>query len=509
MSEQERYISIAVDMGASNIRIMAGILENGKLQHRELYRFENKICENQGHERWDMKGIITGIIKGLNLAIHEFGPEISSLGVDSWGVDFALLDAEGELIEDPVAYRDSRTEGMESLWTGMMDRKETFERTGINFYIYNTLLQLLSLKENGFPESAARILFIPCYIQYLLCGIMKNELTISSTAQMLNIDTGDWDTGILDLLQLRHELLGKPCNPGTILGKVRHPDLSPNSIDVISVCAHDTASAIAAVPFQDESSAFISTGTWCIVGVENDRPVLTEPALKEGFTNERGYGNTYRFLKNIIGLWLVQGLRSDLSENASYEDIESLARNSSSENLVVPDSKSFFNPDSMKNAFDDFFRQTGQSIPEDEGSYYKCAYDSLVYSFRYYIEMLEEMTQKQISCINLIGGGCQSEYLSLQTARICCRKVISGPVEAATIGNILVQAITLKQISSLEEARKIVSESFDVKSYSPDHSDTKSIDQGYARFLQLKKYTLRRNLYHICTRFYAQNDIDL
>ena len=487
MGKQDRYVNIAVDMGASNIRIMAGIFEKDRLQYRELHRFKNEIKEFDGHERWDIDAIFDGIIEGLNLAIHEFGHEIRSVGVDSWGVDYVLLDAKGKLIEKPFAYRDSRTKGMESQWISMMDRKETFERSGINFYSFNTLLQLLSTKENGLPAAAAHILFVPCYIQYRLCGIMKNELTIASTSQMLNVNSNEWDSKILNLLNIPPALMGKVCFPGTLLGEVQNSDLEPNSMSAVAVCAHDTASAIAAIPSLGDSFAFISTGTWCIVGMENDQPVLTTRALDEGFTNERGYGNTYRFLKNIIGLWLIQGLKSDLSENATFKEIESLVKESSSENMIVPAANSFYNPASMKNAFDEFFLQTGQNIPADPGSYFKCAYDSLVYSFRYHIEKLEEMTGKIITGIHLIGGGGQSKYLCSKTAEICNRTVISGPVEAATLGNILVQAMALKQINSLEEARQIVLESSDVKSYSPDHPDKDSIARNYSRFLQLRK----------------------
>lgn len=486
MGTQERFVCIAVDMGASNIRIMAGILDKGQLSYRELHRFDNTIRESDGHERWDMEAILRGINHGVNLAIDEYGNEISSIGVDSWGVDFVFLDKNGKLPEQPVAYRDKRTEGMESLWTTLMSRQETFERSGINFYIFNTLLQLLSMKEKGLSPEASNLLFVPNYIQYTLCGVMKNELTISSTSQMLNVESCTWDEKILELLNIPRDVMGDLCPPGTILGQLNNPALTSSSIKAVAVCAHDTASAVVAVPAVDESYVFISAGTWCLLGMETDQPILTGEALEKGFTNERGYGNTFRFLKNIIGLWLVQGLKSEMPEDSTYSALESLAENAPGGHLVNPDDPSFYNPSSMKQAFDEFFIRTGQPVPGDMGTYFRCAYDSLVYSFRYYIEMLEQMTQKAIDGIHLIGGGSQSEYLCRQTARICSRTVISGPVEAATIGNILVQAIAMDRISGLPEARDVVRKSFEVKTYYANEKQVVNVDQQYARFLRLR-----------------------
>jgi rhamnulokinase len=381
---------------------------------------------------------------------------------------------------------------MESLWNSLMSRKETFERTGINFYIFNTLLQLLSYKESGLPEKTAHLLFIPGYIQYLLCGRIKNELTISSTSQMLNVGSGSWDEKILSRLNIPANIMGDPVPPGSILGKINHEGIASRTIDAVAVCAHDTASAVAAIPAEDASFAFISTGTWCIVGMENDRPILSESALGEGFTNERGYDNTFRFLKNIIGLWLVQGLMNEMAEPTTYDKLESLATDSPGGCLVVPDDAAFYNPSSMKGAFDDFFRKTGQQIPGDMGSYFRCAYDSLIFSFRYHIRKMEQMTGRSIESIHLIGGGSQSEYLSSETARVCRRAVLSGPVEAATIGNILVQAIALERISGLPEARELVRKSFNVKTYRPG-PDVDSSDREYSRFLRLREEVLENS----------------
>jgi rhamnulokinase len=489
MKLNERFVCIAIDMGASNIRIMAGIFSNNQLIYKELHRFGNEIREIEGHERWDITSIFNKILEGLEIAVSEFGDDIKSIGVDSWGDDFVLLDTNGELVEQPVSYRDLRTEGMDSLWESLMNKRETFERTGINFYLFNTLLQLLSMREQGLPPGSANLLFIPNYISYMLCGVMRNELTISSTSQLLSVDSDGWDSKILDLLNIPQNLMGTNCHPGTILGEANHEKLKDHSIKTVAVCNHDTASAIVAVPAVDESFAFISTGTWCIVGMESPLPILTMEALNEGFTNERGYGNSFRFLKNTIGLWLVQGLMNEMPDDTSYEEVESLAIGSQGGKLIVPGDTSFYNPGKMKNAFDDFFRKTDQKLPGDMVDYFRCAYDSLVYSFRYHIEKIEEMTGKSLTSIHLIGGGCRSKYLCSQTANICNRTVISGPVEAATIGNIVVQAIALGEINGLPEARKLVRESFDVKTYEPV-PDTNFYDREYNRFIKLRNQVL-------------------
>ncbi len=251
---------------------------------------------------------------------------ISSMGVDGWGVDFALLDASGKLMEFPVAYRDKRTEGMEEKWLEIMSREETFQRTGINYYIFNTLFQLLAMKDSKILAETSRILMLPNYVMSVLCGKEINELTVSSTSQLMNAASGTWDPMILEHLGISTDVMGEICEPGTILGDVDHPGLKITSTKAIAVCSHDTASAVVSVPFGEEASVFISTGTWCLIGVETDSPILSPDALANGFTNERTYGGRFRCLKNIAGLWLVQGLIKSLPVDEDYEEIESMAR---------------------------------------------------------------------------------------------------------------------------------------------------------------------------------------
>ncbi len=485
MVREKVYHCIAIDMGASSIRIMLGDIGPRSLQCREVHRFPNEIMVREGHQRWDTDRIATEIVRGIRKAVDTSEGPVDSLGVDAWGVDFALLDASGNLVDIPVAYRDKRTEGMEEKWLALMSREETFRRTGINFYLFNTLFQLLSLEGSKELTEATRLLFLPSFIASRLCGTGLNEFTISSTSQLLNAETGTWDQGILEKLGIPSTLLGEICMPGTSLGKANHPGLQLPGAEVLAVCSHDTASAVVSVPFAGDSSAFISTGTWCIVGVERERPVLTPEALIAGFTNERGYGGTYRFLKNIVGLWLVQGLVKCLPVREEYNEIESLAlRYRGPVRVIDPGDPLFYNPEDMKEAFDTYFRKTGQDLPSDPGAYFRAAYDSLVFSFRYHIEWIERLTGSNIGTIHLIGGACKSGYLTRRTALFCRRKVVSGPAEAAAVGNILVQGIAKGILPGLTVARELVRNTMDIRTFSTGMQD-REIESAYRLFLGL------------------------
>lgn len=485
MNESSTFKCLAVDMGASNIRIMQGSVSHTEIEYHEIYRFANNIIEKDGHERWDIELILREIVKGLNLAFDAAAEGITSIGVDGWGVDFALLDTSGKLMEWPVSYRDKRTEGMEEKWLEIMSREETFQRTGINYYIFNTLFQLLAMKDSEKLAHTSRVLMLPNYVMSALCGRAVNELTVSSTSQLMNATSGTWDPVIMEHLGISTDVMGEICEPGTILGDVDHPELKMTGTRAIAVCSHDTASAVVSVPFGDEASVFISTGTWCLIGVETDRPILSPDALTNGFTNERTYGGRFRCLKNIAGLWLVQGLIKSLPVDEDYEEIESLARQYNENlNIVNSDDPIFFNPDNMKDAFDEYFRKTGQEPPSGPGGYFRCAYDSLIFSFRYHIELIEKMTGQSIETIHLIGGGCQSAYLTSQTTSICQRKVVSGPVEAATIGNILVQAMAVGILPDLHSSRTLVKDTLEIRTYYPDRQQVVH-ESEYSNFLEL------------------------
>ena len=308
-SQQKDFTCIAVDMGAGSIRVMLGVINGEGLSYEEIHRITNEIEEKDGKDRWEMDRIAREIRTGISKAIEvsELSPE--SIGVDAWGVDYVMLDEHGVLVETPVAYRDSRTEGMQEKWKSMMPEMETFRRTGINFYIFNTLFQLLSCRDSGEMNRTSRILFVPAYINFLLSGKARNELTVSSTSQLLGVEGDQWDQKVLELLHLDRDLLGDVIPPGTRLGPVTIPEAKSTGMETVAVCGHDTACVVAAIPVEHPDYAFISAGTWCIVGIESEDPLISEEALRLGLTNERAYGNRYKTLKNIVGLWLLQGLK--------------------------------------------------------------------------------------------------------------------------------------------------------------------------------------------------------
>jgi rhamnulokinase len=480
------FSCIAVDMGASSIRIMLGTLDSRGLSHLEVHRMANGTLFFEGHDRWDMGLIVQEITRGLEKAWKLSGGAATSIGIDSWGVDFVLLDAQGKLTDQPVAYRDKRTEGMQGEWKKMMPEMETFRRTGINFYLFNTLFQMLALKDSEEIGRTTSILFLPCYISYLLTGEARNELTIASTSQMLAVEGDRWDPEILQMLEVKEEQLGRIVNPGTRLGKIRIPGLEETELTGVAVCGHDTACVVAAIPVEHPDYVYISAGTWCIVGIESGAPLISEDAFKAGLTNERGYGNTYRVLKNIVGLWLLQGLKEELHEGSTFGEMELMAlEGGDTRQLIDPEDPLFYNPRHMKQAFDKYFKETDQDLPETIGDYIRCAYHSLCYSFRYHIELLEKLSDRSIQVIHLVGGGSQSDYLNQHIATICNRNVSAGPVEGAAIGNILIQAIAMGKLKSLEEGRSLVRESYPIKRYAPAPASD-FIREQYEKFISIK-----------------------
>lgn len=480
------FCSIAVDMGAGSIRVMLARLHSGILSLEEVHRFQNEIRVQDARDTWDMEYISREIFSGISKAIEQAGSTPESVGVDTWGVDYVLLDRNGDLVETPLAYRDKRTEGMQEKWKVMMPELETFSRTGINFYIFNTLFQLLSARGSKALQRSSKILFVPCYINYLLSGKMLNEETIASTSQMLAVKGSTWDRKILEHLDLDEDKLGKVVKPGTLLGPVVLPELGGQRMECVTVCGHDTACVVAAIPVENTRFAYISAGTWCIVGIESTSPLISEKALKLGITNERGYGNSYRSLKNIVGLWLMQGLKKELAADISYAQMEEMVQGKEECSQVIdPDDPGFYNPGNMKDAFDSYFEKTGQPRPEQFKDYLRCAYDSLCFSFRYHIEQLEELSQEAIEVLHLVGGGSQSDYLCQRIASICEREVISGPVEGAAMGNVIIQGIAMERIKDLQEGRKLVKRSCHVKKYKPGGSISGILDR-YSLFLKLK-----------------------
>ena len=486
MSKRDDFSCIAVDMGAGSIRVMLAIIGEDGLEIEEIHRFNNEIRIEGGRDTWDMELITREIRSGIAMAVTASGNTPESIGVECWGADFVLLDRNGDLLDTPVAYRDKRTEGMQEQWRTLMPDHETFSRTGINFYIFNTLFQLLSIKGSKVLQRTSKILFVPSYINFLLSGKMVNEETISSTSQMLSVEGKEWDGKMLGELDLDMDKLGEVVQPGTLLGPVMLPETGGNQIECVAVCGHDTACVVTAIPVENPNFAYISAGTWCIVGIESTRPLISEEALKLGITNERGYGNSYRSLKNIVGLWLLQGLKKQLTADISFTQMEEMIQGDGETSQVIdPDDPGFYNPENMKEAFDKYFEKSGQPLPERFSDYIRCAYDSLCFSFRYHIEQLERLTQKSIEVLHLVGGGSQSDYLCQRIATICEREVIAGPVEGAAMGNVIVQGIALGKIKDLQAGRDLVKRSCRVERYQSGVR-LPLAEERYKRYLRLK-----------------------
>lgn len=476
---------LAIDMGASSIRILLGEVSDSHIKYKEIYRFKNEIKLVNGSDKWDIESIYSSLLEGINTALKDY-PDIASLGVDSWGVDYVLIDQRGKLIEMPYAYRDSRTEGMMDKWRKQMSDEETFQRTGINFYIFNTLFQLLSAQNSPEIKKAHSLLFIPAYIYYRLSGKKFNEVTISSTSQLLELSSTDFDKEILKKLDINPSIFGKTIKPGNIIGKIIDAELIENNIQAVSVCSHDTASAVAAIPTDSNEFLFVSTGTWCILGIESEKPILSKNALELGFTNERGYGNTYRVLKNIVGLWLIQGILKTMPGKKDFSELEKMAMDSKPTiHIVNPEDKIFYNPENMLEAFDYYFEKTGQPKPRSIGQYIRCAYNSLSLVFAYYIQKLEKLNNHSYKIIHVIGGGSQSVHLCQSIANYSLKQVYSGPVESATIGNIMVQAIALNKIKDIEEGRNIIKNSFPQKAFNSLIKENESKEM-YQKFIKLK-----------------------
>jgi rhamnulokinase len=410
----ERFSCLAIDMGAGSIRIVQGIFGNS-LELKEVYRFENAIETIDGHERWNLKRITSEIGKGIEKALAETEVPICSIGADSWGVDFVLIDNEGNPLEDPVAYRDPRTKGMKETWEKLMSEKETFERTGINYNLFNSLFQFLSIKGNAKVKNADSVLFMADYVNYFLSGRKENELSLASTGQMINVGSRKWDADILRILEMGHLFKKKPVSAGHCMGLMK--GFGKEKIEVIAVAGHDTACAVAAIPLINSNCAFIATGTWCIVGMLSPTPFLSDEAYKIGITNEMAYDGRFRPLKNLMGLWLIQQLRVAFGEKHSYNEIDNLAENEPvSEWLIDPYDESFYNPVNMKTAFDNYLKTVYGATFYTEAQYYRCAFDSLAASFNKTLQQFEKLRGKPFDAVHLIGGGVKSGLLCSLTA---------------------------------------------------------------------------------------------
>lgn len=479
-----QQVYLAVDIGGSSGRVVAGEFDGQKVVLEEVYRFDNGGTAANDRMYWDMLKQWDHIVTGVSAAQAKYGSRIVSLGLDTWGVDFGLLGKNDELISNPFHYRDSQLEGILEWGFERVSREEIFAQTGLQFMQINSLFQLLALQRRESPilDFAESLLMIPDLFNWLLTGEKVNEFTNATTTQLLNPATKQWATDLMDQFNLPSKILGEIAMPGTKLGKLRPAvakEIGNSDIEVVLPGTHDTASAVMAVPTTQPLSnqpnwCYISSGTWSLMGVEVTDPIINDRCLDLNFTNEGGVGGSVRVLKNITGLWIVQQCRQAwLEAGTDYSWGQLVEMAESSTPLVAfidPDHSSFAIPESMPEAIHRFCSDTGQSIPESPGAIIRCALESLALKYHSVLGMLESLTGSPIETVHIVGGGTQNKLLCQMTADACQRQVIAGPVEATATGNLLVQLIANGAVKSMAEARQIVTNSFIEEIYTPDLS---------------------------------------
>ncbi|MCS6772260.1 MAG: rhamnulokinase [Kiritimatiellae bacterium] len=499
MAAAKRNIFLAIDLGASNGRVMAVEIGGRKVIVEEVHRFANGGHRINGHYHWNTVGLFAEIKAGLAKAARQYGSRIVSAGVDSWGVDYGLIDRRGDLLGIPYQYRDSRTNGMLA-WVGRkMPLRRIYEITGIQFMFFNTLLQLASEVKAKSPalEAADRLLFTPDLINFWLTGEAANEYTIASTSQLLDARARRWSRPLLDAIGLNRRLFRTLVQPGTPLGPL-HPDVVEETglkgIKVIATASHDTASAVAAVPAEGRDFVYLSSGTWSLMGVEADQPVITDDSYEFGFTNEGGIGGTIRLLKNICGMWLIQECRRIWQQNGQEYSFDELRAMALAEKpftaFIDPDHPDFASPGDMPKRIADYCRRTGQSVPESPGAFSRIIFESLALRYREVFSQLEKLTGRHYPALHVVGGGVHQTVLNQFAADALRRPVIAGPIEATAMGNALVQWMAEEGIRDRSVARDLVRASVESRSWEP--SDPDPWDDAYERFLQVVERGRRR-----------------
>ena len=464
---------LAFDLGATSGRALLGQLEDGRLSIRELSRFPNRILSLGERLHWDIYGLYQNMLDSLGSLSGQFEGRLESIGIDTWGVDFALLATDGQILGLPRCYRDPHTTGSMDSFLARMPKEEVYRRTGLQFLPFNSLFQLEALRRDASPllNVAADLLFIPDLIHYLLCGAKKTEFTFASTSQLYNPKLGNWDGRLLSTLGLPMKLMQEIVMPGTTLGLLderisRGVGLSP--VPIVAVATHDTASAVAAAPAEGDDWAYISSGTWSLMGIESPTPIISDEAAAANFTNEGGLGGGFRVLKNITGLWLLEQCRLRWQKKRICSFDELLAEAEAAEafvSFIDPDDPAFLNPPDMLTAIGEFCRRTDQPVPHSRGAIVRCILESLALKYRFVLEQLRSLSPRPIKGLHVIGGGSQNEMLCSMTADATGLPVYAGPVEATAIGNLLVQAMAAGHISGHAELRECVRRSFPTRHY--------------------------------------------
>ena len=460
---------LAVDIGASSGRLILGHLENGKMELEEVHRFENGMVKKDGELCWEFDRLFQEIKNGLKKC-KEIGKIPVSMGVDTWGVDFVLMDKDDKVLGNTVGYRDHRNEGMDEEVYKTISLEDLYARTGIQKAIFNTVYQLMAVKTKH-PEDleqAETMLHVPDYFHYLLTGKKTCEYTEATTGQLVNAETKDWDYELIDKLGYPRKMFQKLIMPGTSVGHFTEEVKAEVGFDVevVAPATHDTGSAVLAVPANDDDFIYISSGTWSLMGIEREKADCSKKSCEMNFTNEGGYAGRFRYLKNIMGLWMIQSVRHEYDDKYGFAEICQMAEEAKDfPSRVDANDECFLSPESMIEEVKDYCRRTGQKVPETLGEIATVIYTSLAECYAKTAKELEEMTGRTFSRIHVVGGGSNAGYLNELTARATGKEVHAGPGEATAIGNITAQMLKAEEFKSIEEARTTIHESFGIKVY--------------------------------------------
>ena len=490
--ENKKYY-FAVDLGATSGRTILGTLVDGRLEQEELTRFPNNLIETGGHFYWDIYALYLEMIKGLQI-VGKRGIEISSIGIDTWGVDFVFIGDDDAILRNPMAYRDPHTFGaMEEYLNNVVQQREVYDITGIQFMNFNSLFQFYAMRKSGnvAMQHCKKVLFIPDALSWMLTGEAVCEYTIASTSQMLDPRTGDLSEKLIESVGMKRSQFGRMVQPGTQIGVLTEEVQKMTglgAVPVIAVAGHDTGSAVAAVPAKDAQFAYLSSGTWSLMGIETMDAVISNRSYELNFTNEGGIEGTTRFLKNICGMWLYERCRKEWPEEVrklSHPELQGSAMQVEAFRSVInPDDKAFANPPSMIEAIQQYCRDTKQAVPETPAEICRCIFDSLALRYRQVFQWLKEFASFDLNVLHIIGGGSLNKYLNQFTADACNVEVLAGPQECTAIGNIMLQAKASGDVADIWAMRAIIANSVEMVPYHPT-GDKVAWEQAYEKYLRI------------------------
>ena len=490
--ENKKYY-FAVDLGATSGRTILGTLADGKLEQEELTRFPNNLIETGGHFYWDIYALYLEMIKGLQI-VGKRGIDLSSIGIDTWGVDFVFIGDDDAILRNPMAYRDPHTFGaMEEYLSHVVPQREVYDITGIQFMNFNSLFQLYAMRKanNSAMLHCKKVLFMPDALSWMLTGEAVCEYTIASTSQMLDPRTGDLSEKLIESVGMKRSQFGRMVQPGTQIGVLTEEVQKMTglgAVPVIAVAGHDTGSAVAAVPAKDKHFAYLSSGTWSLMGIETQDAIISDRSYELNFTNEGGIEGTTRFLKNICGMWLYERCRKEWPEEVrqlSHPELQGSAMQVEAfRSIINPDDKAFANPPSMIEAIQQYCRETKQAVPETPAEICRCIFDSLALRYRQVFGWLKEFADFNLTVLHVIGGGSLNKYLTQFTADACGVEVLAGPQECTAIGNMMLQAKASGDVSDIWAMRQIIANSVEMVPYHPA-GDKAAWDKAYEKYLKI------------------------